>query len=98
MESRCPANGGVWRTAGGWQVQVRGDIEARPALEDDFLDAEIAAIEPAGNARIQGRARGPLTQIAPHPLAPVLLARFQIVHGGDGRHRALPGFEKREGF
>jgi len=80
------------------QVEVRRNVEAWTAFEDDLLDAEIAAVERAYNARVQRRAFGPLAQVAPHPLAPVLLARHQIGHRGDPRNLALALVEQRGRF
>ena len=84
--------------AAGRQIKIRRDVESGAALEDDLLDAEIAAVECADYARIQRRALGPCAQVTPHTIAPVLPARRQIGHGGNARDGTLPLVKQSTGF
>src|SRR5262249_47428217 len=91
-------DGRIGRFSFGRQLQVCRDVESGTALEDDLFDAEIAAVESAHNPRVQRCALGPVSQVAPHPLAPVLLARLETGHRRDAGYDSLPVLDQCGGL
>ncbi len=51
-------DGGVGSVNRSSAVQIRGDVKMRLAFENNFLDLVIAAVQRAGDTRVEGRAIG----------------------------------------
>ena len=80
-----------------WQIEIGRHVKPRLALEDDFLDLVIVALEHADGARIERRARGQFAaKRLQHPPANISLPLSHFLRRRETRDLALTLSEQGE--